>query len=804
MPDAAHLDAALSPEARAAALLPLLTQGEKLAQLGSVMASSLWRPGGLLPEKMRALLGQGIGQVARVAGVAPQTPREAASLANELQAFLTTNTRLGIPALLHDECLAGTCTAGATQYPVALGLAASWDAALVGRVAAAIGDEVAASGQHQGLAPVLDLCRDPRWGRVEETLGEDPCLVSALGVAYVRGLQGDPAAPRLLATGKHFVAYGASEGGLNWAPSHVPARELLDVYARPFEAAIRLAGLQSVMNAYQDIDGLPAGISSEILRELLRGQLGFTGLTVSDYFTLGTALRYHKVGADMAEVAAMGLEAGLDMDLPRVEAYGEALKEALTRGLVSESRLDESVGRVLTAKFRLGLFERPFVDTGAALDLAFENRDALAQRAAERSLVLLHNPQGLLPLKLGGRVALIGPHAHSRRLLLGDYSAVSLLEGALGVMRSGNFGEYQVESDSEEAAQIAALYGPYTNAPNPDELTQRMTPLPTLLEALRAHGGLAVEYARGCGVNDGDTSGFDEAAALARRSDVAVLVLGEHSGMNPPATTGESLDRQTLGLPGVQQRLLEAVAATGTPTVLVLISGRPHTLGSALPHAGAILHAFVPGQAGGPALVRALLGEVSPGGKLPISFPKSVGQIPVYASHLPSGGRSHWQGRSLEDDALPLFPFGHGLSYTTFAFGGLEAGQEGETLHVSCTLSNTGTRTGDEVAQLYLGLPNRRRARPARELAGFARATLEPGQTVRVRFTVPLAQLVSPAAGGGWQTGWELRPGPLDVWVGSSSQDTPLHARLTLDHAPLHQPHRTHFYAGVQVEEAPA
>ena len=593
-----------------------------------------------------------------------EPPEKTAELVNAIQRFLVENTRLGIPAIVHEECLCGYQARQGTVFPQAIGLAATWDPALVEKMTDIIRQQMVAAGARQALAPVLDITRDPRWGRTEETFGEDPYLVSAIGTAYVKGLQGDDLAKGVMATAKHFIGYGSSEGGLNWAPSHIPPRELYEVFARPFETAIREAGLASVMNAYNEIDGVPCAVSKGLLTDFLRGQLGFRGLVVSDYMAIETACNYHRVAANMQEAGIQAIRAGMDVELPAPTTYG-LLVDAVHKGLVDEATIDTSVRRVLEAKFKLGLFDRPYVETGM-IPAVFVNPEAqeASRRLALESMTLLKNQGNLLPLRKDLKtIAVIGPIADSIRCLLGDYNYVAFTEGVVGMVWS--FAK-DLKADPSQlgdfAAYHAAAFKDYLEPPDEESMARKNYDMHSILESIRLIAGksLKIVHAKGCRLLGQEKGGFQEAVAAARQADIAILVLGGKSGLDHTCTSGETRDTASLALPGVQQDLLEAVHATGTPVVLVLVSGRPLAVTWAAENVPAIVQAWLPGHGGGPAIADVLFGNAVPGGKLPISVPRSAGQIPVYHYHKPSGGRSQFSGNYVDSPSKPLYPFGLG------------------------------------------------------------------------------------------------------------------------------------------------
>ena len=752
---------------RAADLLGRMTQPEKIAQLGAVWASSVLDGDDFSPEKARVHLAEGTGQVTRIGASTVLRPEQSASALNALQRFLREETRLGIPALLHEESCAGYLARDATQFPQAIGLASSFDPQMVEQIGVVIRQQMRAVGARQTLAPVLDVARDPRWGRVEETFGEDPYLVSRMGVAYVRGVQGDSLDQGVVATAKHFMGYGAGEGGLNWAPAQLPRRELLERFLPPFAAAIREAGLASVMNGYQEIDGVPCGASKWLLDELLRDELGFEGTVVADYFTVVCLLTYHRIAGDKAEAAARALEAGLDVELPTVDCYGEPLAEAIEGGRVDAALVDRAVLRVLRQKLELGLFEDPFVDAARAPEV-FDTSEqrALARRAASRSAVLLKNEGGLLPLAPSiGSLAVIGPSADSIRLLQGDYSYPSHVEIVFGAVREP--GDPATDGGNERAALLPG------QADAARDLFECFPPSVTVLDGIRAavSAGTRIETARGCEILGEDRGGLAEAAEVAGRCDAAVVVVGGRSGLLRGCTSGEANDRADLVLPGVQEELVHAVVATGTPTVVVLANGRPLALAGIFDGPAAILEAWLPGEEGGHGVADVLFGAVSPAGRLPVTLPRAVGQVPLYYNHKPSGARSQFHGDYADLSVEPLLPFGHGLSYTRFEYDALEcpgAPIEGaEPFAVSLRITNVGDRDGEEVAQLYVRDRVASVTRPVQQLVGFVRVELRAGQSRRLTFHVHPSQL----AFYDLDMRFVVEPGEVEIQAGASSGD---------------------------------
>lgn len=784
---APYQDRSLASEVRARDLLARMTIEEKLAQIVGVWSTALRDESGFCAEKAHRELAHGIGHVSRIGAATTLRPAESARFANEIQHFLREHTRLGIPAIVHEESCAGYVARDATCFPQALGLAATFEPALVHEMATVIRAQMRAVGAHQTLAPVLDVARDPRWGRTEESFGEDPYLVAQMGIAYVRGIQGPDLEHGVVATGKHFLGYAASEGGLNWAPAHIGPRELLDVYAFPFEAAIREAQLASVMNAYHELDGIPCGASKQLFEELLRKRLGFEGVVVTDYFTVPTLAGYHHVAADKAEAAKLALEAGMDVELPQRDAYGEALAEALRQGRIDPALVERSAFRVLRQKLELGLFENPFVDAGRAPQV-FDTAEqrGLARRLAVKSMVLLRNEGDLLPLDPGlRRLAVIGPSADSVRLLQGDYHYPTHLE-----ILHGPIDESDLSPRPEGAKTNLALVFP---------------PSVTILEGIRAALSpmTRVDHARGCDTTGASRDGFAEAVVAAQDAEAVILVVGGRSGLVDGCTSGESIDRATLGLPGVQQELVEAVVAVGRPTVLVLVDGRPLALPWIAAHVPAVLLAWLPGEEGGNAVADVLFGRACPGGKLPISLPASVGQLPVFYAHKPSGGRSHWHGSYVDGSTKPLFPFGHGLSYGRFRYESLSIAPDRVDAEGIVTISaevvNEGARAGEEVVQLYLHDEVASVTRPVLELRGFARVALAPGERRRLSFELHASQLAFHDAG----MARVVEPGAIEVLLGASSADVRLRGRFEITGGLREIERPTRFTTPVRITTAP-
>jgi len=739
-----------SSEERLKTLISQMTLDEKLAQLSSYWIFELQTQGELDQGKIDSKIRHGIGQITRLGGATTLDPCSAARAANCLQKFLIEETRLSIPAIIHEECCAGAMVQGGTIFPQILGLAATFQPELAHSMTTVIRSQLLAIGARQGLAPVLDVARDPRWGRVEETFGEDPTLVSHFGVEYVKGLQGENLAEGVLATGKHFIGHSFSQGGLNCGPVHIGWQEIYEVFMAPFQAAIRLAGLGSIMNAYPELDGEVVAASRRILTDILRHELGFNGVIVSDYEAVIMLHNFHCIAANKSIAACLAMDAGIDVELPTVNCYGDPLRAALEAGEINIETVDLAVRHHLQQKIALGLFEHPYVDEGRAVEV-FENPQnrILAREIARQSMVLLKN-DGCLPLnKAITTLAVIGPNANDSRNQLADYSYPAMMElFELRGLQDPSF----VKIDK---SKIASHH------------------IQTVLDGIRkaVSEQTHIFYAKGCENLDNDCSGFDEAVNIAQQADVVILVLGDRSGLTPECTTGETRDSADLKLPGMQECLAKAIYNTGKPIVVVLINGRPYAIPWLTENANAILEAWLPGEEGSTAIAEILFGDANPGGKLPITFPRGVGQVPIFFYSKPSGLGSYWYQDYVTEKAAPLYPFGFGLSYTDFRYNDLvihpRTAIVGENPDISLTITNTGLVTGDEVVQLYVRDEFACVPRPAKELKGFVRVRLLPGEKKMITFHLSVNQL----AFYDHSLNLVLESGKIIVMIGSSSND---------------------------------
>ena len=666
--------------------------------------------GSFLPERAAVLLKNGIGQISRPSGM--RGPRAMAEFTNSIQKWARDNTRLGIPVLFHEECLHGHAAQKGTSFPQAIALASTWDPDLVEKVFSATASEVRARGAQQCLTPVLDLARDPRWGRTEETYGEDPYLGSRIGVAAVKGFQGTgPLIDKshVIATAKHFAVHGQPEGGTNTAPGNYSERVIREYFLKPFEAAVREGKIQSVMASYNEIDGIPSHGNKFLLDTILRQEWGFNGIVVSDYFGIRQLQSKHHVVATGEEAAKLALESGVDIELPFLEVNSH-LVDLVKQGKVSEASVDRATARILRSKFITGLFDDPFVDPDYAEKITnSSDHQQLALDAARKAIILLKNDSHLLPLKKGNyrRIAVIGPNA--AEVHLGGYSGwpgrgVSILQG--------------IKDKVGQDVEVLYSLGCRITETRGDNET-----MPTFGDKL-VFGDPALNVKR-----------IQEAVTVAQKADLTILALGGNEQTAREAWEGHLGDRDSLYLLGDQDDLVKAMVALGKPVVVFLIHGRPNSINFIAEKVPAILEGWYLGQETGTAVADVLFGDVNPGGKLPITVPRSVGQLPDYYYQKPSARLPY-----VDSTALPLFPFGWGLSYTTFKYGNISLlpdsiGPEGKT-RVTVDVTNTGSVRGDEVVQLYIRDEVSSVTRPVKELRGFRRITLDPGKTEKVEFTL--------------------------------------------------------------------
>lgn len=703
---------------------------EKVAQLLSVPVEKLLENGDFSEAKAEKIIKHGIGQITRVAGSKlGLKPKLAARIVNKIQRFLLEKTRLGIPAIVHEECLSGLMAPTASAFPIPLALASTWDPDIVRRVAEAIRSQALAVGARQCLSPVLDLCRDPRWGRCEETFGEDPYLTAAIGVAYIEGLQGREGAVMLMATAKHFAAHGIPEGGRNTAPVNIGVRELRYTHLYPFEAAVKIAKVKAVMPAYHEIDGVPCHANAELLTQVLRLEWGFDGIVVSDYGGVRRLHSIHKVARSPREASILALSAGVDIELPDADCFPE-LVNAVNSGEIPETLIDKAVERVIYIKYALGLFNNPFVDEEAAPEsLDGPLFRGLAREAARESIILLKN-DGVLPLpKKLKSIAVIGSLASDPLAMLGDYH-----------------------------------YATHMKIPQPD------IHVVTVLEGIENKVGPStnVLYAEGYGLRADNAKFLDEARRVASQADVVLVVVGDRSCIfdTVRCSSGEGVDSSSVSVDENQAELVKTLSSLGKPMVLIVLAGRPMSIENIQDYVNAVIWCWKLGMEGGNALADILFGDYSPSGRLPVSLPSRVGHIPVYYARKPSSF-----GDYIEGSSKPLYPFGYGLSYTKFSYRNLAVEPRrvpvDGRIKVSVEVENTGMYRGAEVVQLYISRSYSETTLPAIELKAFKKIVLDPGERRRISFVIPTELL----AYYGKDLKLVITPGDYKAMIGKSAGD---------------------------------
>ena len=742
----AYLNPTLPVEERAADLLSRMTLEEKVAQLvgtwqnpDQVSDRKLMFVGPnreFLPDRAALTLKNGLGQMTRPSE--NRGPREMAEFTNTVQKWIIGNTRLGIPIMFHEECLHGHAAPGGTSYPQAIALASTWDPSLVHDIFAATAQEVRARGAQQCLMPVLDLARDPRWGRTEETYGEDPFLVTRIGVAVITGLQGDFLPidkSHVMATAKHFAVHGQPEGGTNTAPGNYSERVIREYFLKPFEAAVKEAHVENVMASYNEIDGIPSHSNRHLLVDVLRHEWGFQGMVVSDYFGITDLMNLHHVVATKDEAGILALDSGVDIEFPFADGYRDLVQQ-VKDGQVSEATIDRSVARVLRSKFITGLFDDPYVDPAVAEKVTNSpEHQQLALKAAHEAIILLKNENNLLPLDRTKykRIAVIGPNAAD--VHLGGYSdkpgrGISILQGIKDKFGAANVvyseGCRITESEPDWNADKVVLGDPAQNAKR-----------------------------------------IQAAVETAKKADAVILVLGENEQTSREAwAVNHPGDRDSLDLLGSQDDLVKAILPLGKPVVVFLLHGRPNSINYIAQNVPAILDGWYLGQEGGTAAADVIFGDYNPGGKLPITVPCTVGQLPDYYYQKPSAKREY-----LGTTTEPLFPFGWGLSYTSFKYSNLRLGQDAigpeGTVKVMVDVSNTGQRPGSEVAQLYIHDQVSSVTRPVKELRGFQRIALNPGETKTVELSLGPEQLSFLNR----DMKRVVEPGAFDIMVGGNSKE---------------------------------
>lgn len=772
-----YSDKSIAPLERAKLLLQELTLDEKMAQINCIF------PFGetyMDMDKISKDTPFGIGEVSTLEMRRMESLEEAARWQRQVQEIVMENSPHHIPAIFHMEGLCGAFIQDTTSFPAGIGRGSGFDPELEEKIAEIVSRQEAACGVTHVLAPVLDISRDSRMGRQGETYGEDPVLASAMGAAYTRGIQkGETAGRKTESVAKHFPAFHNSQGGIHGTHSDTPVRLLREVYGKPFQAAIAEAGLKGIMPSYNSINGEPVSASCTLLRTLLRDEMGFEGVCISDYGAVSNVHHVQHVGEDETEAGCLCLEAGMDIEMPSAVCYGAGLKKRIEEMETGVELLDEAVLRVFTAKFRMGLFDHPFALAGEELKNAVchEQDRAISLQSAKESLVLLKN-NGALPVASGSKkIALIGPHADCARKFFGGYTHMCMMESTYAAANSIAGVSGVVQKDAGEIKTIPGTHIQSDETEEFDAILRRQKPeCRSLLKEMRSRmPDTEIIYAYGYPVAGADESRFEEALQAVREADVVILTLGGKHGTCSMASMGEGVDAANINLPPCQDAFIRRAAAFGKPLIGVHFDGRPISSDTADTCLDAILEAWNPAETGAEAVVSALLGEYNPGGKLPVSVAYHAGQIPIYYNH-PNGSAWH-QGESIgfvnyvDLPHTPRYYFGHGLSYTTFAYSDLHISRK-ETepqgsVRIEAAVSNTGEREGDEVVQLYLIDRYAGMTRPVKELAGFKRISLKPGETKTVVFEV----LASQTAFLDKDMRWKTEKGVIGVEIGSSSED---------------------------------
>lgn len=778
-------------------LISRMSVNEKAAQLCSDLPMNFVEDGKVKYDEVRAKYSDGLGRITQYNTLGLISANSIAKLSNQIQKYFVEETKHGIPVILQGENLCGYPGSGGTLFPSMINLGSAFRPDLTEKMAEVISEETKAIGIRQALSPVIDVTRDPRWGRTYETFGEDPYVVTQMGIRYVKGMQGNKV-EGVVATAKHFLGYAETQGGVNMTATRLCDRELYEVFGTPFEAAIKEADLGSVMASYSDIDGLPVAANKKIATDLLRGTMGFEGALVSDGAAIMKIFEYHKIGKTYDEAGFLAFRSGCDTEMPIGNAYRH-LPDYIEKGLLSVDRLDEAVRRILKTKFEYGLFENPYIDESKVNDsMSNDAKWDLVQEVTDESLILIKNDENFLPLKKGLRMAVIGPHAGSLREPISGYTYPAYVEMILAANDKENKKELSFNGMADEAAKIEKGKGekrktPFTTSvfdekdrmllKDMDQIYRGQYKQKTLAECLEGYG--EVSYAQGCRVIDDSYEGFKDAVEIAEASDVVILTLGGNCGWFD-TTGGEGKDRSSLDLPGVQQELLEAVVATGKPVVLVLYGPGIFATEWALKNVSSIIQAWLPGARGAESIGKALFGEINPSGKLPVSIPRSAGHIPAVYNHRSGSGFGSDKGNLImgcgyvDSPDTPLLYFGHGLSYTDFLLESFNVSSEelvtDGSIDISIDISNVGNTTGKEVIQLYYRYKDAWVTRPVMQLTGFRKVELRPSEKRRVVFHLDSRLL------GFYNEDMEfvVEPGALDIMIGTSSDNIQFRKEITM------------------------
>lgn len=796
-----YKDASKPVEERVEDLLSRMTLEEKVAQLCGDLPAGFMKDGEVSLELLREKYPDGHGRFTQYSLTGIVDPMQIAEISNKLQHYFVEETRLGIPVALQSENLCGYPGAEGTLFPAQINVGCTWEPELTEKMAEVIGQESRAVGINSSMSPVIDVSRDPRWGRTYETYGEDPYLISQMGIHYIKGMQGDKH-NGTAAIAKHFLGYAESQGGLNCAVSRINDREMYETFATPFEAAANEADVSGMMANYGEIDGMCVGANKKYARALLRDTMKFRGMLTSDGAAIMKMYNYFHIASTYKEAGLLAKKGGLDTEIPVGGAFRQ-LPDYVRSGELDEALIDESVRRILTIKFEYGLFEHPYVDIEKVRTaMTNEKKHELRRQIAAKSITLLKN-DGVLPLKKGIKLAVIGPHADNMRYPISGYTYPAYIEMMMAGAEDDSSVSFNGIADEAAAAKdekngkprggsnmFASMLALYTA-----EDRAKLNDLPTLLKKMGSRSlkdvladRFDVTYAQGCDIIDENTDGFAEAVKAAEGSDVVVMAMGGNCGW-VNVTGGEGKDRSHLSLPGVQQQLLEAMVETGKPVVLVLYGPGIFALPWAKENTSAMVQAFMPGADAGVVVADVLDGTANPGGHLTFTIPNHIGQLPLTYHHRVGSGYTDgadgiasmiFSGGYVDDTNQPLFPFGHGLSYTTFDVSPMRLSSEelptDGGVDVSCTVTNTGDRAGDQTVQLYYHFSNAHVIRPNMQLIAFKRVHLEKGESKTVTFHVKAAVL-------GYyneEMVFGVEPGKAELMLGVSAMDITDRKPITL------------------------
>lgn len=798
-----YKDSSLSVEERLEDLMRRMTFKEKIDQITCLVTITEEIP------DFKAYVPNGIGNVGAFAMA--DRVEDIVEYADRLQRYLVNETRLGIPALIHCEACAGAQYTEADVFPSAIAQASTFDPDIVGQMAEVIRRQMLYVGFRQALSPVMDVDRDPRWGRMTETYGEDATLISAMSSAFVKGIQSEDLKKGVLATAKHFVGHGAAEGGMNMGRSIVSERDLLEIHCKPFQCAITEAGLKSVMNSYGSINGEPVVGSKNVLTEILRNALGFQGFVVSDYLSLDRLVEPFSVASTFEEAGIQAIEAGLDVEYPRPKGFHYHMKAAVDEGRLSMSVIDQAVERVLRLKFELGIFENPYPDLEKLKKiLHLKETEQLNEKMAEESFILLKNENNILPLsKQIRKIAVVGPHGDNIRSLFGTFSYPAVIDMTMSREEDGQ--EFQepgviiYDIEQEYVGQVR------DTSPRVNRRIQKEFPrAKTIYRALKEYlPNAEVVFAKGINCAGTEMGGVEAAVRAAAGADVVLLTLGGKNGWGSTSTVGEGVDATNIDLPGKQEEFARRIYQLHKKTVVLHYDGRPLSNEYIASHFDAIVEVWQPGERGSGALCRMLFGEVNPSGKLPVTVARNAGQLPVYYG-LPRGSGYVGAGHTgmirnkngyINDTAEPLYYFGHGLSYTSFRYSDMRIEEKevdaSSIVKVEAFIENTGECDGVEVVQMYFTDVISQMVRPTMELAGFVRVELRKGERKKVQFRVKVSQFAFLDR----HMQWLVEKGDYIISLGSSSKDIRLQEKVTVTNSTVIDGKVRGFYAKAAVIE---